>query len=125
MPWNIETTDEFIEWLHGLTSKAQEKVVQAIDWLEAEGPNLGRPRADTVSGSRLNNLKELRVSAGRHVFRIFYVFDPARNGYILCAGDKQGLNKRRFYRSMTKQAEALYAEYVEAPGETVDRLDRQ
>lgn len=49
----------------------------AIDILAETGPGLGRPLADTLQGSSLNNLKELRPRSGRDVaIRILFVFDP-------------------------------------------------
>ena len=49
---------------------------------------LGRPRADTLSGSRHANMKEMRFSAADGEWRL--AFDPARNAVLLVAGDKSG-----------------------------------
>jgi hypothetical protein len=48
-----------------------------------DGPALGRPPADRISGSRLHNLKELRPgSSGASKVRILFIFDPARNAVL-------------------------------------------
>ena len=62
-------------------------VAEAIDRLLDDGPALGRPLADRVSGSRLHNLKELRPgSSGTTEVRILFIFDPARNAVLLVGG---------------------------------------
>jgi hypothetical protein len=60
--------------------------VAAIDVLAALGPGLGRPLVDTIEGSSIANLKELRVSSTR----ILFLFDPWRSSVLLVAGDKAG-----------------------------------
>ena len=66
-------------------------VNQAILVLERSGPAEGRPLVDTVTASRIANMKELRPpSAGRSEVRILLVFDPWRSAVLLVAGDKSG-----------------------------------
>jgi len=68
-----------------------ELVAAAIDLLEADGPALGRPLVDSIEGSSIRNLKELRPgSQGRSEIRILFAFDPERQGVLLVAGDKAG-----------------------------------
>ncbi|MFE9632425.1 type II toxin-antitoxin system RelE/ParE family toxin [Streptomyces sp. NPDC006463] len=55
------------------------QISKAITALRQEGPAMGRPLVDTVKGSRLANLKELRPgSAGSSEVRLLFVFDPLR-----------------------------------------------
>jgi hypothetical protein len=50
---------------------ARRIVAEAIDRLLDDGPALGRPLADRITGSRLHNLKELRPgSSGTRELRI-------------------------------------------------------
>ena len=56
--WTVEI-EYIIEWLDGLDAETIAKIFAALKRLEQEGPNLGRPLADTLSGSRVKNLKEL------------------------------------------------------------------
>src|SRR5437868_15466760 len=74
-------TRQVRDWLHALRSGdpvTRRLVAEAIDRLLDDGPALGRPLADRVSGSRLHNLKELRPgSSGTTEVRILFIFDPA------------------------------------------------
>src|SRR5215468_4537276 len=87
-------------------------VSQAIEALSVEGPALGRPLVDTVKGSTLSNLKELRPgSAGASEVRLLFVFDSRRQAVILVGGDKAG-NWRGWYRAAIPLAEAAYADHL-------------
>lgn len=81
------------------------------------GPELGRPLADRIHGSKLHNLKELRPgSAGRSEVRILFVFDPRRNAVLLVAGDKSG-KWTEWYRQAIPLAEARYEAYLKEDGQ--------
>ena len=85
---------------------------QAILVLERNGPAEGRPLVDTVTASRVANMKELRPpSAGSSEVRILFVFDPWRSAVLLVAGDKSG-QWTRWYRMAILQAEQLYEDYL-------------
>jgi hypothetical protein len=70
---------------------------------------LGLPgHVDTVKGSRIKNLKELRPgSSGRSEVRVLFAFDPRRQAILLVAGDKS-TDWKGWYKTAIKQAEALY-----------------
>ena len=70
---------------------------------------MGRPLVDTLSHSRLSNLKELRPPST--FIRILFAFDPRRVAILLIGGDKQ---KRwsAWYRENIPIAEQLYEEYL-------------
>lgn len=78
--WSITVVEPALSWLHGLRRTDRKTLVlvsQAIEALKVEGPALGRPLADTVKGSALSNLKELRPgSSGAGKVRVLFVFDP-------------------------------------------------
>lgn len=103
---------EVRDWLHELRKTDRNSLVQiaaAQDRIVEEGPNLGRPLVDTLRGSTLGNLKELRPgSSGRTEVRMLFVFDPWRQAVFLVAGDKAG-NR---YDTALKQAEDRYACYL-------------
>ena len=42
------------------------------------------------------------------VWRFAYAFDPERKGIILIGGDKSGVNQKKFYKKLIKQAEERY-----------------
>jgi hypothetical protein len=74
------------------------------------GPRLGRPRVDTLNGSRHANMKELRFSAAGGEWRVAFAFDPKRKAILLVAGDKSGGSEKRFYRELIRKAdERFYA----------------
>ena len=85
---------------------------QAILVLERNGPAEGRQLVDTITASRIANMKELRPpSAGRSEIRILLVFDPWRSVVLLVAGDKSGRWKQ-WYRTAIPRAEQLYDDYL-------------
>jgi hypothetical protein len=67
-------------------------------------PQLGRPRVDTLKGSRHRNMKELRFSAADGEWRVAFAFDPRRKVILLVAGDKSGDSEKRFYRELIRKA---------------------
>jgi hypothetical protein len=46
--WDVEVTDQFIQWWDTLTFEDQQTVKPAVDMLAQAGPGLGRPLVDTV-----------------------------------------------------------------------------
>jgi len=73
MPWKVMVVEPARSWLHRLRASDRgtlKQISAAIDILAEEGPALGRPLVDTVTGSELPNLKELRPgSAGTSEIR--------------------------------------------------------
>jgi hypothetical protein len=86
----------------------QDELLAHIELLEQFGPQLGRPRADTLKGSRHTNMKELRFYAIDGVWRFAFAFDPKRRAIILCGGDKSGVSENRFYRHLTGTADERF-----------------
>jgi len=76
--------------------------------LERFGPQLGRPRVDTLNGSDHPNMKELRFDAAGGVWRVAFAFDPDRKAILLVAGDKSGGSEKRFYRTLIDKADARF-----------------
>lgn len=72
--------------------------------LQQFGPQLGRPRADTLNGSRHANMKELRFSAADGEWRVAFAFATKRKAILLEAGDKSGASTKRFYRELICKA---------------------
>ena len=69
---------------------------------------LGRPAVDTMKGSRVANLKELRFDADGGVWRVLFAFDSQRIAVLLAAGDKAGVAQARFYRKLVAKAEGRW-----------------
>ena len=91
-----------------LPGDVQDELLAHIKLLEEFGPLLGRPRADTLNGSRHANMKELRFYAADGVWRFAFAFDPKRQAIILCGGDKSGVSENRFYRQLIDKADARF-----------------
>lgn len=113
MDWMILVTDEYEKWFFSLSDAEQVDVQAMVDVLEIKGPNLGRPQADTLKGTKyLKNLKELRISHAGSPYRVFYAFDPKRQALLLCGGRKNGSKDKAFYRKMIPLAEQLFLDYL-------------
>ena len=115
MEWEILMTtqvESFLDDLYEADPVSHQLVNQAILVLERNGPAEGRPLVDTVTASRIANMKELRPpSAGRSEVRILLVFDPWRSAVLLVAGDKSG-QWSKWYRAAIPLAEQLYEDYL-------------
>ena len=111
MAWVVETTDEYDAWFLDQTGNSQASIQMKVEFLKEYGPHLPRPHADTLKGSSLSNLKELRAQTENHVYRIAFLFDEERKAILLIGGDKKGKNEKRFYRGLIKQAEEIYKQY--------------
>ena len=116
--WTVEI-EYIIEWLDGLDAETIAKIFAALKRLEQEGPNLGRPLADTLSGSRVKNLKELRPASPRgSEIRIIFAFDPLRNAVMLLGGDKaKGKSVKtkwsEWYKRAIPKAETIFFDHLE------------
>ncbi|MEP2236015.1 MAG: type II toxin-antitoxin system RelE/ParE family toxin [Alteripontixanthobacter sp.] len=69
-------------------------------------PQLSRPHADTLSGSRYANMKELRFKADNGVCRVAFAFGPERQAILLVASNKAGVAQKRFYKTLIAIATA-------------------
>ena len=105
MKWLIEIGDEFGPEFHDLHEDVQDEVLALARILQQFGPQLGRPRVDTLKGSRYPNMKELRFSVADGEWRVAFAFDPRRKGILLAAGDKSGVSEKRFYRELIRKAD--------------------
>lgn len=99
--------DEVRKWIEALEQDDFERIFDAIDLLRHHGPGLGRPMVDTIKGSKIKNLKELRQGT----VRVLFAFDPWRSCILLVVGDKA--NKWKvWYEDAILLAEDRYEEYV-------------
>jgi hypothetical protein len=103
--WIVEIGDEFAAEFHHLAGDVQTEILALARVLQQFGPQLGRPRVDTLKGSRHANMKELRFSAADGEWRVAFAFDPRRRAILLVAGDKSGVSERRFYRELVRKAD--------------------
>ena len=111
MSWEVEYTDEFGEWWHGLSTDQQDVVVARVGLLMEYGPNLPFPLSSDVRSSRHGQMRELRTQSGGRPLRVFYAFDPRRTCILLIGGDKTG--QERFYEIFVPIADDLYDTHLE------------
>jgi len=113
MDWKIRVSREYELWFMSLSDAEQISVLAMVDVLEIMGPNLSRPYADTITGTKnIRNLKALRVQHKGKPYRVFYAFDPRWNTILLCGGKKVGINAKRFYQHMISIAESMFIEHI-------------
>jgi hypothetical protein len=110
--WAVATTEEFDDWFASLTGDDQAELIAKVALLKHLGPQLSRPHADTLKGSRYANMKELRAGTRSSVLRVAFAFDPDRQAILLIGGDKAGVNERRFYRQLIARAEELFDRHL-------------
>lgn len=106
--WTVLFHDDFSGEFDELAVPVQDELLAAVGLLKEFGPSLGRPRADTLKGSRHANMKELRFDADGGVWRVAFAFDPARRAVLLAAGDKSGGSETRFYRRLIRKADQRF-----------------
>ncbi len=108
MRWAVEIGDEFESEFDDLDDDVRMEILALARLLQQFGPQLGRPRVDTLSGSRHANMKELRLSAADGEWRIAFAFDTRRKAILLAAGDKSGGGEKRFYKQLIAKADERF-----------------
>ncbi len=112
MDWEVQFHEEFEPEFDDLREGVQDELLAHARMLEAFGPNLGRPWADTLNGSRHANMKELRFRAANGVWRVAFAFDPRRRAILLVCGNKAGVSEKRFYRDLIRKADQRFDSHV-------------
>ena len=108
--WKISVTPEYRSWLDSLDEKEQDSLAESTRMLRQHGPQLSRPHADTLWGSRHGNPKEPRTQHAGRPCRSLFIFDPHRTAILLIGGDKTGDD--RFYQRMIPLADRLYDRHL-------------
>jgi len=104
MKWRVLFPDDFDLEFDALPEEVQDEMLAHATLLEQFSPQLGRPRVDTLNGSRHANMKELRFDAADGVWRVAFAFDPKRRAILLAAGDKSGVSERQFCKQLIAKA---------------------
>jgi hypothetical protein len=112
--WTVELSPEFEPELLALPAEVRIELLAQARVIERFGPTTGRPRVDTLKGSKHANMKELRFDAGGGVWRVAFAFDPERKAILLVAGDKSGRSERSFYRRLIAAADARFDAHLES-----------
>jgi len=103
--WVVEIGDEFVPEFDALHEDVRTEILALSRLLQRFGPQLGRPRVDTLKGSCHPNMKELRFSAAGGEWRVAFAFDPRRRAILLVAAAKSGTSEKRFYRRLIRTAD--------------------
>lgn len=112
MNWSVVFHPDFAEEHDTFSMAVRQTLLAEAVFLQAEGPGLGRPHVDTLSGSKHANMKELRFKADDGVWRVAFAFDPERKAVFLVAGDKSGTSQKRFYKGLIKKADARFDDHL-------------
>lgn len=110
MAWDVTLHTEFEPEFAALSEELQDKLLGATKVLIEKGPMLGRPLVDTLKGSKIANLKEIRITATDGEYRFAFAFDTKRQAIILCGGSKSGIKSDRFYKDLIAKAEARFGQ---------------
>lgn len=112
MSWDVQFHDAFDAEFDDLPEAVQDELLAHARLLQEFGPQLGRPRADTLNGSAHANMKELRFDAADGVWRVAFAFDPKRRAILLVCGDKSGGSEKRFYKRLIKKADERFDDHL-------------
>jgi hypothetical protein len=115
VPWQVYFHAEFEPEFDALEAEVQDELLAHANLLKEFGPQLRRPTADTLKGSRHRNMKELRFKAVDGVWRVAFAFDPGQKAILLVAGDKSGGSQKRFYRQLINVADARFDRHLAFP----------
>ena len=113
MDWIAELDRAFDPEFDDLPPVVQDELLAHARLLETFGPTLGRPRVDTLNGSRHSNMKELRFRVANGVWRVAFAFDPRQRAILLTAGDKAGVGERRFYSQLIRRADERFDAHLD------------
>jgi hypothetical protein len=114
MAWTVVFDDHFAKEFASFDSQVKVELRAMVLLLQARGPELGRPRADTLKGSAYANMKELRFDAADGVWRAAFAFDSERKAVVLVAADKSGTNEKAFYKKLIRMADMRYRAHLAA-----------
>ncbi|OWZ92245.1 addiction module toxin RelE [Sinorhizobium sp. LM21] len=114
MMWEVQFHAAFEAEVLAYERDVRIALIAVTKLLSDYGPQLGRPYADTLKGSKHSNMKELRFEAAEGEWRAAFAFDPQRRAILLVAGDKSGRSQKLFYRRMIAKADFRFSEHLES-----------
>lgn len=108
MTWNVLFDQTFADEFADFDRLVKIEIEAMVALLRQFGPQLARPHADALKGSKHANMKELRFYAADGVWRVAFAFDPQRASILLVAGDKSGASEKRFYKRLIETADKRF-----------------
>ena len=112
MEWEVQFHAAFEAEVLAFEREVRIALIAATRLLSDYGPQLGRPHADTLKGSKHANMKEMRFSAADGEWRAAFAFDPERKAILLVAGDKSGGSQKRFYKQLIARADERFDSHL-------------
>ena len=111
MTWVVEIGDEFESEFDELHEDVRTEILAMTRLLQQFGPQLGRPRVDTLNDSRHASMKELQfgVADGEWSMPLLSIRSKA---ILLVAGDKSGGSEKRFYRELIRKADDRFDSHL-------------
>jgi hypothetical protein len=113
MTWDVEFENAFEAEFLTFEAEVQDALLAVAKLLADYGPQLARPYADTLKGSKHANMKELRFEAADGEWRAAFAFDPQRKAILLVAGDKSGGSQKRFYKQLIGAADRRFSAHLD------------
>lgn len=83
MEWDVQLHPDFEGEVQAFERDVRVALLAAAKLLSDYGPQLGRPHADTLKGSRYANMKELRFEGADGEWRAAFAFDPDEEASFL------------------------------------------
>lgn len=112
MSWEVGLHGDFGVEFDKLSEVVQDELLVQMKLLEKFGPQLSRPHADTLNGSKDPKMKELRFKANGGVWRVAFAFDTERKAILLAVIDKSGRSETRAYRQLIAKADKRFDSYL-------------
>lgn len=103
--WIVGFGDEFEPDFDELSEDVQTEILALSRLLQHLGPQLGRPRVDTLNSPCHANMKELRFSVTNDQWRVAFAFISKQRAILLVARDKSGGREERFDQRLTHKAD--------------------
>ena len=117
MNWTVLFDNAFAAEFRQFDAPVRKAVLTYANLLKQVGPQLGRPYAGTLNGSRHANMKELRPTVNKVEWRVAFAFDPKRQAILLSAAAKGGRKDHLVYTRLIELADARFDAYLDpTPG---------
>ena len=112
MKWQVTLHREFDEELQRFPGTVRKEILTKARILAIHWPNLGRPQVGTLKNSSCSNMKEFRCDVDAGAWRITFAFDTVRKAVFLVAGDKAGVNQKRFCKRLFAKADKRFERHL-------------
>ena len=112
--WTVEFHPEFLTEFRLFSEDVRRQAYAVIEVLAVFGPQLGRPRVDTLNGSKHSNMKELRFRPRDGAWRVAFAFDARQKAILLVGGSKSGVSEKKFYRNLIEKADRRFDQHLAA-----------